>query len=86
MNEEKFCESCGMPMKAPADFGAGRPDNPYCVHCTDAEGALKPYAVVLENMKNFAVQTMGVAEMEALKMAREGMAGLPAWKDVPVQE
>jgi hypothetical protein len=86
MSDEKFCESCGMPMKAPADFGGGRTNNAYCVYCTDAEGTLKPYDVVLENMKNFAIRAMGVAETEALKMAQEGMAKLPAWKNIPIQE
>jgi hypothetical protein len=86
MTENVFCESCGMPMKTPADFGGGRTDNHYCVYCTDAEGTLKPYETVLANMKNFAIRTMGVAEAEALKMAQEGMAKLPAWKNIPVQE
>jgi len=86
MSDEKFCESCGMPMKAPEDFGGGRTDNRYCVHCTDTKGELLPYGVVLDNMKNFAIKTMGVSESEALKMAREGMAKLPAWENVPFQE
>ena len=48
---------------------------------TDAEGKLKPYEVVLENMKNFAIRSMGVSEAEALKMAQEGMAKQPAWQN-----
>jgi hypothetical protein len=80
MPEEKFCESCGMPMRAQPDFGGGRLDNRYCVYCTEADGRLKPYAVVLDNMKNFAVRMLGVSETEALKIAQEGMAKQPAWQ------
>jgi hypothetical protein len=75
-----------MPMRAKQDFGGGQPDNAYCIHCTDAEGTLKPYEVVLENMKNFALRSMGVSEAEALKMAQEGMSKQPAWQNVKVQE
>ncbi len=80
MSNQKSCESCGMPLRNKADFGGARLDNSYCVHCTDSAGELKPYTEVLENMKNFAVRTMGVSETEALKMAQEGMAKLPAWQ------
>lgn len=37
MKEEmKFCQSCGMPMQAAADFGTeadGTPGSEYCVYC-----------------------------------------------------
>jgi len=82
MSEEKFCQSCGMPMRNQEDFGGGQLGNAYCVHCADAKGNLKPYDVVLENMKNFAVRSMGVSETEALKMAQEGMAKQPAWQNI----
>ncbi|MBI9048173.1 MAG: hypothetical protein JEZ00_02040 [Anaerolineaceae bacterium] len=80
MSEDKVCESCGMPMRQVEDFGGGQLDNNYCAHCTDEQGNLKPYEVVLENMKAFAVRMMGVSESEALKMAQEGMAKNPAWQ------
>ena len=80
MEEHKICESCGMPMKSSEDFGGGRMDNVYCVYCTDEVGTLKPYDEVLENMKGFAMKTMGISESEALQMAKEGMAKLPAWQ------
>ncbi len=82
MPEDKMCESCGMPMRSAEDFGGGRTDNLYCVHCTDEAGELKPYEVVLAGMQAFARQTMGVSEEEALKFAREGMAKMPAWQNV----
>lgn len=80
MSDEKSCESCGMPMRQASDFGAGRPDNAYCVHCTDEQGQLKPYQEVLENLKNFAIKNMGISEAEALKMAQQGLSRQPAWQ------
>ena len=79
MSEQKSCSSCGMPMRNDQDFGGGRLDNEYCVHCTDVEGNLKPYETVLANLQAFAIRNMGVSETEALKMAQEGMSKLPAW-------
>jgi len=64
------------------DFGSGRLDNKYCLHCTENEGNLKACDEVLENMKAFAVKTIGVSEVEALKMAQERMSKLPAWQDI----
>jgi hypothetical protein len=82
MSDPKLCESCGMPMRETSDYGGGRMDNRYCVHCTDQTGALKPYDEVLAGMQAFAVKMMGVSGDEALKMAREGMAKMPAWQNI----
>jgi hypothetical protein len=82
MSDEMMCESCGMPMRSAEDHGGGRADNPYCMHCTDEAGNLKSYAEALAGMTAFARQMMGVSEEEALKFAKEGMAKLPAWKNV----
>ena len=82
MEKEKFCESCGMPMRAQHDFGGGRPDNLYCVHCTDETGRLKSYTEVLASMQAFSLRMLGISEAEALKTAQEGMAKMPAWRDI----
>lgn len=82
MTDGKMCESCGMPMRSAQDFGGGRLDNKYCVHCTDADGNLKTYEEALTGMTAFARQMMGVSEEEAQKFAKEGMAKMPAWKDI----
>jgi len=34
--EQKFCQSCGMPLNAPADFGTNKDqsaNDDYCVYC-----------------------------------------------------
>jgi len=79
--EEKICESCGMPMRKKEEFGGGRFDNRYCVHCTDEEGNLKPFKVKLEEMKNFIASRMDLSEEKALQMAKENMSKMPAWKN-----
>lgn len=81
MENNKICESCGMPMRKEADFGAGRTDNKYCVHCTDGGGVLKPYDVVQKGTKQFMMQTTGVSEREALEAVKEAMGKQPAWSD-----
>ena len=81
MSEQKYCESCGMPLRSKKDYGGGKSSNKYCVYCCDAEGNLKSYKEVLEGMKNFMMKNMGVTEEQALKTAKEGMAKLPAWQE-----
>lgn len=79
MSELGLCESCGMPLRNKEDFGGGRLDNKYCIHCTDAGGNLKPYDQALESVKQFIMDSMGVSEGDALKIAKENMARMPAW-------
>lgn len=77
---ERICESCGMPMRATADFGGGNTANRYCVYCTDAAGALKPYEVKLAELTRFVATRMNVGEAAAATIARENLAKMPAWR------
>jgi AcrR family transcriptional regulator len=77
--EEKICQSCGMPMSRPEDFGGGDVTNIYCVHCTDAQGVLKPYEVKLEEMAQFIASRSGATIEAARVTAAENMARMPAW-------
>ncbi|MCJ7679142.1 MAG: AraC family transcriptional regulator [Candidatus Aminicenantes bacterium] len=79
MADQNYCASCGMPMKEAADFGGGRKSNFYCVHCCNERGNLKSYDEVLEGLKLFTIQAMGLSEEEALKLAEEGLSKMPAW-------
>jgi hypothetical protein len=68
------CQSCGMPMK---DARAGEM---YCAYCTDEQGRLKGYDVVLEGTTTgyfMAMQKMKRPEAE--KAARAHLAKMPAW-------
>jgi hypothetical protein len=79
MSTEAICESCGMPMRDPSEYGGGDTANRYCVHCTDAEGKLRSYEEALEGMKQLMIRNNGMAESEALQAAKEYMATMPAW-------
>lgn len=81
MADEKFCESCGMPMKEAKEYGGGDVNNKYCVYCSDAEGNLKSFEEIFAGMKQFAISSLGVHEEEAEKIAKENMSKMPAWKE-----
>lgn len=68
-----------MPMRSTADFWGCEIGNKYCVKCTDESGRLKSYDQVFASMRDFVTRTMGVSAQEALKMAKENMAKMPAW-------
>ena len=75
------CESCGMPMKTKEDFGGGIIGHTYCVHCTNPIGELRSYDEVLHSFTEFVIDTEGMTEEDARKMARDMMHKNPAWKD-----
>ncbi len=77
---KKLCESCGMPMIQPGDFGAGDQDNKYCVHCTDKEGKLKPREEVRGGMIKYFMSVKQKPEGEAIRFVDEWMKKMPAWK------
>lgn len=81
MDTPKVCESCGMPMTKPEDFGGGKTDNPYCVHCTYSDGRLKSYDDLLAGMTQFIMSRMDLHEAEARTMAVENLAKMPAWRN-----
>lgn len=74
------CQSCGMPMDKPEDFGGGRPGNSYCRHCTDDQGDLLPRDVVREKMIKFQRQSLGKTEEQAGADVDKHLALMPAWK------
>jgi hypothetical protein len=81
MNTQAICQSCGMPMVKPSDFGGGKADNRYCCYCTYPDGTLKPYAEKLEDMTRFIMSRMDLHETEARNMAKANLAKMPAWQE-----
>ena len=79
MEKEKFCESCGMPLREKKDFGGGKIDNKHCVYCSDEKGDLLPYETVLGNMTAFIMNTSGLSKDKAYLTAKENMSKMPAW-------
>ena len=73
------CQSCGMPMTKPDDFGGGKPENKYCVHCSQPDGTLKSYDEVLDGMINFMITSRNMERQTADSTAREYLSQMPAW-------
>lgn len=79
-NEESArCFSCGMPIPKPEEHALGNPKNPYCKHCADAEGKLRPFDSIVDGLKNHLV-SQGAEPSEAEAKARDGLRKMPAWK------
>ncbi|MFW9845928.1 MAG: zinc ribbon domain-containing protein [Candidatus Thorarchaeota archaeon] len=74
------CESCGMAMQKPEDFGGGKLNNKTCVYCSDNEGNLKPRNEIREGMIQFWMQRESIDRKTAEKMTDEYMGTQPAWK------
>jgi hypothetical protein len=79
-DQMKNCESCGMPMMKPSDFGAGKEENRYCAHCTYPDGTLKPRHEVREGMIAHFMKMRGVERKEAEQYVDEHMSNMPAWQ------
>jgi len=77
------CESCGMPMDKPADFGGRKVTNHYCVHCSDAEGALKPRNEVREQMVSLFLRQRGGDRASAERTIDTYLSRMPAWRSNP---
>jgi uncharacterized glyoxalase superfamily protein PhnB len=75
----KACMSCGMPMTKPEDFGAGNPENLYCVYCSKPDGSLKSYKEVFEGMVNFMMMSRKMDRKTAESAVKERMSKMPAW-------
>ena len=74
-----LCQSCGMPMNSPADFGGGDEENNYCVHCTHPDGELKSYDEIYEGMIFMYIKTRYMERADAEQAARDYMGMMPAW-------
>jgi len=73
-----ICQSCGMPMMKPEDFG----NEEYCCHCfKDGKFTLPDITLeqMIERLIPFASQ-MGMTEDEARNMAHENLPKLKRWK------
>lgn len=75
------CYSCGMPMKTAADFAVGDQTKPFCSHCSDEKGNLKPYEEILSGTANYLSHAQGIDQAAAYKVANEMLKSLPAWKE-----
>ncbi len=81
-----FCQSCGMPLLKPDDFGTtaeGWRQNDYCRYCF-AEGKFLQPDATLEQMLEFVAKPMavstGMSENEARAAAGEFLPYLARWR------
>jgi len=84
-NEQKICQSCGMPMSADEDFGTnadGVRNEEYCTYCFQNGGFTWPEAT-LDTMTEKLVgmsDQMGMSKEEAEEMAKENLPRLKRWQ------
>ena len=88
--EERYCQSCGMPMGATEEmYGTeadGGKSGEYCYFCY--ENGVFAFNVTMEEMIEMCVPQMasanpGMNEDEARKMMREFFPVLKRWKQHP---
>ena len=75
-----ICQSCGMPMKKPEEFGGGDTNSKYCKYCCNEDGSLKSREEVRKNMIKWVMDNKGAPKKEAQKAVDELMNKMPAWK------
>ena len=82
---EPFCQSCGMPMEKPEDFGTnadGTRSNDYCQFCFQ-NGKFTDPNITMEQMidkvAGFAKQ-MKMSEEQAREMAKTFIPKLKRWQ------
>lgn len=76
-----FCDSCGMRMEDPEDHGGRDIYNPYCKHCCDVNGNLKPRNEVRAGMVKFYMEKYDYPKQAAERFVDNFMSKMPAWKD-----
>ena len=85
--QEKFCESCGMPMGETDEMygtetsGSKSPD--YCKFCYDSGAFTSPNLTLEEQIETVAaimVKDFGFSPEDAREQCKEGIPNLKRWK------
>ena len=74
------CNSCGMPLENKDDFAMGDTSSTFCKYCVDDKGKLLSYDTILKNNAAYYVESQGITELAAQKMAKDLLITMPAWK------
>lgn len=77
----KSCGSCGIPLKKSEDLACGDTSGDYCHHCTDSTGKLLSFDKILKDNITYYMESQGLTETEASKIAMKYLKSLPAWKN-----
>ena len=81
-----FCQSCGMPMKRPVDFGMGgdgRRVNDYCHFCFDDGHFIQPDMTpqqMIDQCVSFMTRQTFTPESEARALMTEVIPKLRRWR------
>jgi hypothetical protein len=81
----KICQSCGMPMKDPEDFGTnvdGGKNNEYCQYCWQVGEftAKMELPEFTETQIKIATEKLGMTEEEAREVAEATLPELARWR------
>ncbi len=81
-----FCQSCGMPLSKPEDFGTmaeGFRQNDYCHYCFQ-DGKLRhpdaTLAEMIEQVIPHTVQATGMSEADARALTERTLPHLKRWR------
>lgn len=77
----KICISCGMPMKETSDYPCGDINKDYCIHCARPDGSMQSFDEKRSSMIAFVMREQGFDEVAAIKIVKNNMRQLPAWKE-----
>ena len=81
-----FCQSCGMPMRKPEDFGTyaeGSKVNDYCCFCFQNGAFTEPDTTMermIERAVDYMVTNMNTPEPEAKSLANRFFPRLKRWQ------
>jgi len=83
------CESCGMPMKSPADHGGQNPANSWCVHCCHEDGTHQTFEEKLQGTEKWLMSDgcakagfpKAVSKREARSRAEAMLLMRPYWRE-----
>ena len=85
--QEKFCESCGMPMGETDEMYGTESDGSksldYCKHCYDNGSFTNPTTSVdemIESVVGVMVKDFGFSIEDAKEQCRQGIPNLKRWK------
>ena len=88
MMQEKFCESCGMPMGETDEmYGTeanGQKSLDYCKFCYENGNFTNPNATLAETIQAVAammVSDFGFSPEDALEQCEAGLPNLKRWRD-----
>jgi hypothetical protein len=81
-----ICQSCGMPMKEPADYGTnadGSKNEEYCRYCYQNGAFTEPgltQTQQVERLADIGAEKMNISRIKAREMAKSVLPTLKRWR------